>query len=174
MVTELWDVYDRRGNRTGRVKARDEGFRPGEYGLCASLWIARPDGKLLIQKRSAQKKYNPGKWSITGGVVRAGETSVQGCLREVEEEIGLKVRPEELELLARTFGRAIIFDDYVAARDLPLSAFTLQAEEVSAVRWAGVAEIRALFEAGDFMLDDMSEMDKLIAYMERRGYGDGK
>ena len=133
------------------------------------MWLVRPDGKILIQKRAAQKHIGPNKWSITGGAVRAGETSIEGCVREVEEEIGLAVRPEELELLARTYGKGIIFDDYVAVRDLPLSAFTLQVEEVGAVQWADVAEIRALFDSGEFMFDDMSEMDKLIAYMKKRG-----
>ncbi len=174
MVTESWDVYDRAGNKTGQTRGRDEKFRPDEYGLCASLWIARPDGKLLIQKRAPQKKYAPGKWSITGGVVRAGETSAQGCLREVAEEIGLELNPEDIEFLNRSFGEHVIFDDYAAACDLPLSAFTLQTEEVSEIRWAGIPEIRAMFEAGEFLFDDMSEMDMLAAYMKKRGFGDGK
>lgn len=165
---EAWDVYDRNGDLTGRVKMRGNAFTEGEYHLGASLWIVNPDGALLIQKRAPQKRFGPGKWSITGGAVRAGETSVKGCLREVEEELGLKVRAEEIELLARSFGKHIIFDDYVAVRDFPLSALTLQTEEVSAAKWARISEIRSLYGAGEFLFDDMSEMDKLIAYMERR------
>lgn len=168
MVAEIWDVYDRDGNATGKVVSRGDALRAGEYHLGASLWIARPDGRLLIQKRAPQKRIGPGKWSITGGAVRAGETSVDGCLREVQEEIGLRLRAQDIELLARSFGTDIIFDDYVAVLDSPPEAFRLQAEEVSEVRWARVAEIRELFDAGEFMFDDMSEMDKLIAYMEKR------
>ena len=112
------------------------------------MWVVRPDGALLIQKRAPEKRVHPNKWSITGGAVRAGETSVEGLIREVAEEIGLTVRAEDIELLARSFWRNIIFDDYVAVCDLPISSFKLQAEEVSEVKWVRIAKIKALYDAG--------------------------
>ena len=105
---EAWDVYDRQGNRTGKIKTRYDVFEDGEYHLGASLWIVNKKGELLIQKRSPTKRINPGKWSITGGAVCAGESSEQACVREVAEEIGLILNIVEIELLSRSFGQDII------------------------------------------------------------------
>ncbi len=168
MINELWDIYDRAGNRTGTVRSRGEALQPGEYHLAASLWVVNARGELLIQKRAATKKIAPNKWSITGGAVRAGETSLEGCIREVGEEIGLTVCAQDIELLTRSIWRNLIFDDYILVRDLPLNAFTLQAEEVSEVRWARADEIKELHDAGQFMFDDISETDKAVAYALKR------
>lgn len=163
---EAWDVYDRNGERTGITKTRADVFAPGEYHLGASLWIVNAKDALLIQKRAATKRIHPGKWSITGGAVKAGEDSDAACVREVEEEIGLRLRAQDIHFLARTVGEDIIFDDYIILLDFSLADAVLQAEEVSEIKWASMAEIRALFDQGQFMFDDITELDKVTAYIK--------
>ena len=162
---EAWDVYDKQGNITGEIKTRNDVFHDGEYHLVASLWIINKNGKLLIQKRSMTKRINPGMWSITGGAVKAGESSENACVREVSEEIGLTLNPQDIELLSRSFGKDIIFDDYVIIYDFSLTEIILQADEVSEVKWASIDEIKDLFDNGQFMFDDISELDKVISYI---------
>jgi 8-oxo-dGTP pyrophosphatase MutT (NUDIX family) len=165
-MMEKWDVYDAAGKPTGRVKTRADEFAPGEYHLGASLWLVNSRGEVLIQKRAKTKFIGPGKWSITGGAVRAGETSRAGCVREVAEEIGLEVRPEEIALLSRSFGKEIIFDDYILVLDVPLDGLTLQTEEVDEVRWAPMEEVFRLFEAGEFLMDSRADIEKVCAHIE--------
>ena len=163
---EKWDVYDGRGNITGKVKNENDVFLDDEYHLGASLWIINKNRNLLIQKRALTKRTNPGKWSITGGAAKAGESSENACVREVFEEIGLKLKPGDIKLLSRIFGKRIVFDDYVIVYDLSLGDLVLQEEEVTEVKWAGIDEIKDLFSKGMFVFDDISELDKVIAYMD--------
>lgn len=161
----MWDVYGADGRPTGRVKARGEDCLPGEYRCAASLWLVSPTGELLIQRRSEQKHYSPGKWSITGGAMQAGESSAECCLREVGEEIGLVLEPEEISLLKRSVIGSIIFDDYIAVRDFNIEDAVLQREEVAELRWVTAAEIRALYAEGEFAFDDLSELDLVEKYI---------
>jgi 8-oxo-dGTP diphosphatase len=50
--------------------------------------------KVLLIKRAHPP--SEGKWSVPGGLVEIGETLRAAIIREVEEEVGLKVRPENM------------------------------------------------------------------------------
>jgi len=166
---ELWDVYDCNGNLTGKVKPRMSTFEKGEYHLVCSLWIVNPDGKVLIQKRSLTKKINPGMWNITGGAASAGESSEEACLREVAEEIGLKLYPQDITFLCRTFNDDdCIFDDYITITNFDIfdiNEAVLQPEEVSEIKWVTLDEIKALYSDGQFMFSDIKQLDKVSDYI---------
>src|SRR5215216_6397991 len=61
-------------------------------------------GRLLIVKPT----YKDG-WEIPGGVVERDESPLQGCLREIREEIGLQV----------TLGQLLTVDYKTRRADLP-------------------------------------------------------
>jgi 8-oxo-dGTP pyrophosphatase MutT (NUDIX family) len=46
--------------------------------------------RLIITKRSKSLKIFPNRWVLPGGKVDFGETMEVACMREVDEEIGLK------------------------------------------------------------------------------------
>jgi len=45
-------------------------------------------GEILITKRNLEPGYN--KWALPGGFMEVNETSEKACLRELEEETGVK------------------------------------------------------------------------------------
>lgn len=54
------------------------------------LHLFNPEGKLFLQKRSATKDIQPGKWDISvGGHVSPGERLEDALMRESREELGL-------------------------------------------------------------------------------------
>ena len=55
------------------------------------------DGGVLLEKRSMQKKFDPGLVAIPGGHIENGESREQALIREMEEE--LCVRPESFGYL---------------------------------------------------------------------------
>ena len=164
---ELWDVYDIQGSLTGKVKPRMAAFEKGEYHLACSLWLISPNGEALIQRRSLTKEINPGMWNITGGAASAGESSEEACLREVAEEIGLKLNPQDITLLSRTFNNDdCIFDDYITVYDFDITNAIIQPEEVAELKWVTLDEIRKLYCEGQFMFTDIKELNKVEDFIK--------
>ena len=99
-MTEIWDIYDRYGNRTGRTMKRGIP-KEGDYMLCVHMFLLTSDNRYLIQKRSENKESHPGEWDITGGAAISGESSVDAILRETEEEVGIKLDEKDLYYAGR-------------------------------------------------------------------------
>lgn len=60
--------------------------------VTTQLVIKNEDNEILLLRRN-----KPGGWfTLPGGTVREGETVVEACDREVEEETGLKVEVRKL------------------------------------------------------------------------------
>jgi len=162
---EKWDVYDREGLLTGYTKTRDDTWTSEEYHLGASVWIANHNGELLIQKRAASKKRSPNLWCNIGGSVLSGETSRQGCVREVREEVGISIDGDALVLLQRLIFANTICDDYALVYDFPIDNAIMQPEEVSDVKWASIDDIKSLFSQGLFMINSLADIDKVIEFI---------
>jgi|SRR3989344_2648348 len=54
----------------------------------------------LFIKRSSNKRVDPGKLNGVGGRLEPGEDYLAAAIREIEEETGYKVKPEDLQLAA--------------------------------------------------------------------------
>ncbi|WP_327106946.1 NUDIX domain-containing protein [Nonomuraea glycinis] len=50
-------------------------------------------GKLLLVMKSRDDPHEPGKWELPGGRMQRDESPDEALVREVYEEVGLKVRP---------------------------------------------------------------------------------
>jgi 8-oxo-dGTP pyrophosphatase MutT (NUDIX family) len=49
--------------------------------------------RILLVRKSSADPYNPGKWELPGGRLKAAESLDSALAREVQEELGLKVQP---------------------------------------------------------------------------------
>jgi len=82
-----------------RSVGADYGIEPGKvhmpekpFVLSVKVVIRDAEGRCLVIRRSQASKYNAGKWDFPGGKVDAGESFDEALLREVEEEVGLRIR----------------------------------------------------------------------------------
>jgi 8-oxo-dGTP pyrophosphatase MutT (NUDIX family) len=82
-------------------------------------WSTAP--ALILTRRAATLSSHPGQWALPGGRIDAGETPQEAALRELEEEVGLRL--ERAEVLG-------LLDDYVTR-----SGFVI----TPVVVWAGAA-----------------------------------
>lgn len=89
---ELWDIYDRNKELTGRtMKRNDFTMKDGDYHLTVLGAVVNRQGEFLVTRRVMSKSYAPGWWEISGGAAKAGESSYKAVVREVKEETGLDV-----------------------------------------------------------------------------------
>lgn len=101
-MEEMIDIYDADGSPTGLTANRRGLFlEEGQFMLYVLGLVQNSEGKILITRRSLDKKWAAGWWEVPGGGVLAGETPEQAVKREVHEETGLDVGALESELLYR-------------------------------------------------------------------------
>ncbi|MBX3492778.1 MAG: CoA pyrophosphatase [Parvibaculum sp.] len=56
----------------------------------------KDEAAFLLTRRVARLNAHGGQWALPGGRMDAGETPVEAALRELEEEVALKLRPSEV------------------------------------------------------------------------------
>ena len=139
-MAEIWDVYDENANRTGRVMERGVP-RSGDYMLCVHIYLYTPDGKFLVQKRAMNKESHPGEWDVTGGAVLSGEESIDGAIRETQEELGIKLDKSELFFAGRLKKKKNFTDIYFVKKNFDLNDCLLQKEEVEEGKLVGYDEM---------------------------------
>ena len=112
--------------------------------------VVSPEGRLLLQKRSAHKDVQPGKWDTSvGGHVGFGQSYVEAARREAEEELGIQI--DELVFLYPSRIRNSIESENIQTY-LHLSAGPFQAEpnEIDEIRFWSKEEIRRALGSGVF------------------------
>ncbi|TIC86597.1 NUDIX domain-containing protein [Nocardioides sp. GY 10127] len=62
----------------------------------ASVLLVDPRGWLLLQERDEHPRIDPDCWGLPGGHMEPGETPLEAAVRELEEETGLVLSPDEL------------------------------------------------------------------------------
>lgn len=162
-MDELIDVVDERGTPTGEVVWKSRAHREGLWHRCFHCWLVDPEGPhLLIQRRAVVKDTWPGYLDVTAaGHLGAGEKPLDG-LREIEEELGLRVDPERLVPLGTRrieqeipVGRDREFHDVFLLMDsTPPSDLRLQTEEVDAVLRLRLEDVPKLYETESVTADE--------------------
>lgn len=143
---EKWDLYTKRREKTGREHVRGDKIPEGFYHLVVHIWIRNCKGEYLISQRSANRPTSPLMWECVGGSVLMGESSIDGALREVKEEVGLDLGPETGKLVFTKVRESDIVDVWLFEYDGDLHLDNATTDEVSDCRWMTVSEIRKLYE----------------------------
>lgn len=167
---ELWDLYDKNRNYTGKGKERGERFEPDEYHIVIHLCIFNTQGYMLIQQRQPFKKGWPGLWDITvGGSAMHLEDSQSCAERETFEEIGYKVDLSDQRPFLTVHFQYGFDDYYIVQADVDIKDLVLQEEEVAKVKWADKEEILTLLDKDQFVPYHKSLINLLFDLSNRRG-----
>lgn len=163
---EKRDLYDENRNLTGETIFKGEEIPEGKYIVVVLVFIQNSDGKFLIQKRSERKN---GKYATTGGHPKSGESSIQGIITEVKEEIGLDIKPEDLQLYygGNSKFEKVFWDDYYVKMDVAdIDKLQLQEEEVESVHWFSADEIVNLMKQDKFFKNHYEEFEILVEWLK--------
>ena len=143
-MDELIDIWNEEGEPTGRIALKSEAHKNGWFHPTVHIWLYTRKGEILLQRRSKHKDTFPDMWDVSvAGHIGAGEDLKNGAIREIQEEIGLGINPEDLtfsgvfkaihqhpgDLLDCEFHHI-----YFAELKCDLSALMLQKTEVAELR----------------------------------------
>ena len=153
---EKWDLYTRYREKTGAEHIRGDKIPEGCYHLVVHVWIRNSKGEYLISQRAANRSTFPLMWECVGGSVVKGESSLEGALREVKEEVGLdlekengkiffsKIRGTDARYECKTFND--IMDVWLFSYDGEARLETATTDEMADCKWMAVSEIKKLYE----------------------------
>lgn len=147
---EIWDLYDENRSVIGE-HIRGTELPENGFHLVVHVWIKNSAGQYLMTQRSADKRTFPLLWECVGGSALKGETGIQSAVREVQEEIGLRLRPEDGHLLCTKIRKTIggkryndIVEVWLFRHDGAIPLANATTDEVAQALWMHPEEIRSL------------------------------
>lgn len=160
---ELRDLYNSKRILTGEVIEKGKEVPLGSYYITVVVFIENEKGEFLLQKRVMKKD---GKWATTGGHPKSGESSLQGIVTEIEEELGINVKENELTLFKTIQTEDDFVDLYYLRKNIDIRDIKIQEEEVEKVMWASREEITKLIDEKHFSSSHREFYDYCIDFLE--------
>lgn len=139
-MTEFLDLYNQKKEKIGQIVPRNSSFPEDKFYLTVHIWVYQKN-YWLIQKRALSKKANPGLWSVTGGAVKAGESSIEGAIRELYEEVNIRATANELKYKGTYLQKQAFVDVYFLEYVGNKLDISFNKREISAVKWCSLSEI---------------------------------
>jgi len=127
----------------------------------AAAIIQVPDGRYALQKRDQKRGvFFPGHWGLFGGALEPGESDEAALVRELREELGLKVdgKPKyftKFDFDTRFAGRGIIyrtFFELTVEEETLLAATVNEGQKLSLFPWREVLSLSRLTPYDHFAL----------------------
>ena len=138
MASEIWDLYDLEGRKTGETweRSRAAEIPEGRVHIVCDILIRHRDGQFLLTRRAPDKEPYPGCLEASaGGSALAGETPEEGARREMKEETGLEAETlEQISVTHRPGSKAVVYA-YLAVVDCAKDAVVLQEGETVDYMW---------------------------------------
>jgi len=133
------------------IGTREEAWAKGIYVRVVRVILQDENGRILSQRRSAQKKSYANRWTDSAsGHVDEGDTYDSAINRELEEELGIYTK---LSFIGKFASKDTIDNKSIAEfnavyqgnihSSLPLK---LQENEVSDTKWYELAELKQLMQ----------------------------
>ena len=148
-MEEIWDIYDTDRNKTGKTARRGvDKLKEGEYHIIVNAIIMNSKNEILISQRAEFKEF-PLMWECNGGSILKGETSLEGVLREVKEELGLEFKAEDaiyLKEVRRDRLPPDFKDLWLFRKDVDLKDVTFPDGEAVAAKWVSIDEFIEMYE----------------------------
>lgn len=161
---ELIDIVDENNKLTGQVADRWGACTSGLWRRIVSCWIMNEKGEILLQKRSPSKKSNPNLWAKTSGQVDRGETAENAIVREVKEELGVKIPEEQIKVMdiykSNSSSKSFIYN-FLFIVNYEIDDYILQKDEVAEVKYVEIEDIEIAQKNNDlnYIFSNWEEAD---------------
>lgn len=175
-MAELWDVYDANRKKTGKTVERGTKPIEGEYHVVVEGIIINSQNEILVSQRAKHKEHGL-CWECNGGSILKGETSLEGILRELKEELGLVFTKKEAMYL-KEVRRDIVPQDFkdlwVFRKDVRLEDISFPDGETVDAKWVTIEEFEQMRKRGELNPStDFGEADfeAALNLKQREEYG---
>lgn len=181
MNLEYFDLLDEVGNFTGITKERSKVHRDGDWHKAVHIWIINENSEILLQRRCETKDSDPNMLDIScAGHLSAGDSSLEGALRELKEELNLEVNPNELifiKTLQRSWknNQGFIdneYDDlYILKTNKKIEEMVYQKEEISEIFFVPYKKFKEMIinRQSDMVMYD-EEFEILFQMLDNKKY----
>ena len=152
-MAELWDIYDKNRKKTGKVAERGKTqLEDGEYHIVVSGVIINSKNEILISQRAPHKNLGL-QWELNGGSIVVGETSLEGILRELKEELGLEFSKKEAIFLCSVKREEVhdVKDIWLFRKDIKAEEITFPDKEAIAAKWVTIEEFMQMYNNGEIV-----------------------
>ena len=167
-MSEFWDVYDKDRNKTGKLAQRGvDKLKEGEYHIVVTAVILNSKNEILITQRAPFKTF-PLMWECNGGSILAGETSLEGVIREIKEEVGIGLNEKDgvfLKTLERSCVPPDFKDVWIFRKNVPDEEITLPDGEAIDFKWVTIDEFEEMFQNNEIVPSvdfDRNDFEKAI------------
>jgi len=164
---ELFDIVDDDDRVIGTARRGECHGNPALIHRAVHVLVVNANGDMLLQKRSASKDIQPGKWDTSvGGHLEPGESYHAAAVREMQEELGLTGLPLTFLYLSKI--RNEVESENIATF---LTRYDGQMDwneqEITAVRYWSTGEIDASIGQGVFTPNFEEEWAMYGAFQRR-------
>lgn len=152
-MTELVDVYDANRQLLNRTIDRKKTIQKSDYIVIVHLILMDKLGNLLIQQRSKNKSLWPNLWDIScSGAPIAGETSAEGIIRELKEELSITLNSSNIRpVLTANFTNGFS-DYYIYEIDTSTKqSICFEPTEIQTIRWVTKDQLYNLIADNQFV-----------------------
>ena len=131
---ERWDAYDEKMNKLeGITLSRGDRSRE-HYHLVALIIVRHVDGDYLVMRRDLRKSFGGFYEFTSGGAILQGETPMDGAVRELYEETGIRGEMRHLDNEIDESNKTI-YAIYECLCDIDKDDIVLQEKETIGYRW---------------------------------------
>lgn len=144
---ELVDIYNNKHEKMNYQKER-KALEEGEYRLSCFIWVINDKEQILLQQRLASAKKMPNMWGTTAGGVLAGETSLEGAIRELKEELGITVNSDDMEFIGSNKRINDYVEVWLCKKEVDIGSLKIEPTEVQAAKWFNIYEFEEMIKKG--------------------------
>lgn len=150
---EFLDYYDENNEKKLGTLERGEIHKEGLWHREITVWVLNEKNEILLQRRSPLKKNGANKFSLTAGHIGSGEKEIVAALRELSEEIGVKVEAKDLILLDiyknEQENNNCFSYTYLLKTNKKIEEMVMQEEEVSELKYISIEELEDRLDKKD-------------------------